>query len=271
MGLPKNQPRVRASTAARADWNRVEKITLWSRVGDWVRQSRRSLGWHGEPVSGDDHLTGTNDPSSGNGRRNGGHDADSPPWYRRGLRSRVTEVGQETRRIAELLESFSVQIGRQHENAQATHRAVDRLATVLTAVHDVMRVHTDLLAAIQHRLDADAPALKQVQDTLAKFAGLRDALVETTGSMTRWADASQKSGEALGAGLERIRQSIGQLGDASSAGLRSLDAVRSDLHDRFHDLDASMGTLNKRLTWLASSAAALALLAMVVGVIALLR
>ena len=255
----------------RAEWNRVEKMTLWSRLGDWVRLSRRSLGWRDESVSDDDPSVGVvNDPPD-DGRRNGRDGDNAQPWYRRGLRSRVAEVGLETQRIAELLEAISSRIDRQQENAQSTHRAVDRLATALSTVHDVMRAHADLLATVQRRLDADAPALKQIQDGLSKIAAIRETLLETMNATARWAEASQKSDEALGAGLERVRQSVGQLGDASSAGLRSLDAVRTDLRDRFDDLTATVSGLNKRVLLFASSAAVLALLALIVGVIALLR
>ncbi len=249
----------------------MEKITLWSRLGDWVRQSRRSLGWPGESNSENDSLGDADGHLPGNGRQNGRNGNDARPWYRRGLRSRVAEVSLETQRIAELLEAIGARIDQQQENAQSTHRAVDRLATVLSTVHDAMRSQTDLLMTVQRRLDGDAPILKQIQDGLFKLATIRETLLETMNSTARWADASQKSDEVLGAGIERMRQSIGQLSDASSSGLRSLDAVRSDLRDRFDELTATVSALNRRVSLFASSAAVLALLALIVGVIALLR
>lgn len=246
----------------------MEKTTLWSRVGDWVRNPRRTLRWDSAPLS--DHAR--DDPSSNGRQRAGADDAGSVPWYHfGGLRSRVLEIAIETRRVAELLESQRVQLERQTEDAQLANRAIDRLATSLSAVPDVLRKQADLLASIQRRLDADAAGIKQIQEELSQLEGSKDALNEAIASLARFAEASQTTGEMLGAGLERVRQSVELLGDSSSAVLRSFDALRYDLRERGDEWTASLAGLNRRLTWFASSALALALMALLTGIIALLR
>ncbi|MEK7710609.1 MAG: hypothetical protein AAB341_01835 [Planctomycetota bacterium] len=259
-------------TTTRPESVGVEKTTLWSRVGDWVRNPRRTLGWDSASLSDAAQVRHRDDHSSNGRERADADGADSVPWYRYGgLRSRVLEIALETRRVAELLESQRVQLERQTEDTRLANRAIDRLATSLSTVPDVLRTQADLLASVQRRLDADAAGIKQIQEGLSQLAGSKDALNEATASLARFAEASQTTGEMLGAGLERVRQSVGLLGDSSTAALRSLDALRYDLHERGDDWNASLAGLNRRLTWFASSALALALIALLTGVIALLR
>ncbi|MDO8630946.1 MAG: hypothetical protein Q7R41_10685, partial [Phycisphaerales bacterium] len=213
------------------------------------------------------------DDHSSNGRqRTDAQDADSVPWYRfGGLRSRVLEMTLETRRVAERLESLWVQLERQTEDAQIANRTLDRLATSVATVPEVMRTQTDVLASIQRRLDADAAGIKLIQEGLSNLVGSKDALNEAIAALARCTEASQTKGEILGAGLERVRQSVGLLGDSSSAALRSFDALRYDLRDRGDEWTASLAGLNRRLIAFASSALALALIALLIGIIALLR
>jgi chromosome segregation ATPase len=213
------------------------------------------------------------DGQSSNGRqRADANGAGFVPWYRfGGLRSRILEIALETRRVADHLESLQVQLERQTDDAQLANRALDRLATSVATVPDVMRSQSECLASIQRRLDADAAGIRQIQEGLSKLAGSKDALNEAIASLAQYTEASQTTGETLGAGLERIRQSVGLLGDSSSTALRSLDALRYDLRERGDEWSASLAGLNRRLIAFAASALALALIALLTGVIALLR
>jgi chromosome segregation ATPase len=246
----------------------VDKTTLWSRVGDWVRNPRRTLKRDSFPVS----EPASDDHSSNGRKRADGNREDSAPWYHfGGHRSRVLEIVLETRRVAELLESLRVQLERQTDDAQRANHTLDRLATSVARVPESMRVQTDGLASIQRRLDAEAADIRQIQEGLSKLVESKDAQNEVIASLARFTETSQTTGEILSAGLERIRQAVGLLDVSSSAALRSLDALRNDLRERGDAWTASLVGLNKRLLVFTTSAIALSLIALLTGVIALVR
>jgi len=261
-----------APLAPGLEFDGVEKTTLWSRVGDWVRNSRRSLGWDSDP---DADAALSNDlagPSPDESRSPDDNGVDSLPWYRLGgVRSRVVEIGLEIRHLAELLDSMRTELARQSESVRLANCAIDRLSASLASTPDALRAQADLLVAINLRLDADAADIRQIRGSLSQLSGLGDSMRDTTASVTRFAETSQRDAEALAAGLERVRQAVTQLDNSSAAVLRSFGDLRSELRERSDEISASVVALNRRITWFASFALAMAAIAVAMGALLLLR
>lgn len=246
----------------------MEKSTLWSRVGDWIKHPRRSLGWDVSEI--DESQIALHDYQRTNGdhvvEEVGGH---KRSWLTFGGNRKLIE--EQNRQVTELVQSLQGHVQRQTEVAQTANQNLERLIDSLSALPAVIGAQQQALNRIQTQLENQQSNQKQVQEVLTQLGGIRDAVRESAGAFARYSEVAQKSGDAVVAEVQKQSQAVAQLAQSSDPMMRALSALRSDVGARGEELAKCVTTLNTKLVQFATAAVMLALLAAIIGVVAMFR
>lgn len=246
----------------------MEKSTLWSRVGDWIKHPRRSLGWDVTEIDESQIALHDYQPT------NGDHAGDEPggqkrSWLALGGSRKMLE--EQNRQVTELVQSLQSHVERQTEVAQTANQNLERLIESLSALPAVIQSQQQALQRIQTQLENQPANQKHVQEVLAQLGGIRDAVRESGNTFARYSEVAQKNGEAVVAEVQKQSQAVAQLAQSSDPMMRALSALRSDVGARGEELAHCVSTLNTKFVQFAIAALVLALLAAIIGVVALTR
>lgn len=246
----------------------MERTTLWSRVGDWIKHPRRSLGWDVTEI--DDSQIAT---PHGYNPANGDHDPDSSGhkrnWLALGGNRKLME--DQNRQVTELVQSLQGHVQRQTEVAETANQNLERLIASLSALPAVMQAQQQALGKIQNQLENQPSGQKQVQEVLTQLGGIRDAVRDSSGAFTRYSEVAQKSNETLSAELNKQSQAVAQLAQSADPMMRAVSALRADVTARGEELSQCVTSLNTKLVQFASAALILALIAAIIGIVAFFR
>ena len=247
----------------------MERTTLWSRVGGWIKHPRRSLGWDVTEIDDSqiahDHsflpAQGNLDSESGNGHKR--------PWL--GFRGNRRLLEDQSRQVTELVQSLQGHVLRQTQVAESANANLERLIFSLSALPTVLQEQQRALSAIQNQLDAQPSGQKQVQEVLAQLGGIRDAVKESSSAFARYSEVAEKSSDLVASELQKQGQAVAQLAQASDPMLRAISALRADVGSRGQELAQCVTTLNTKLIQFAGAALILALIAAIIGIVAFFR
>jgi DNA repair ATPase RecN len=247
----------------------MERTTLWSRVGDWIKHPRRSMGWDVTEI--DDSQIG---PPQTYTASNGDHDPSEPAahkrhWLTLGGNRRLIE--DQNRQVSDLVQSLQGHVQRQTEVAETANQNLERLIASLSALPAVMQAQQQALGRIQTQLEAQPSGQKQVQEVLTQLGGIRDAVKESSSAFARYSEVAQKSSETVSAELTKQGQAVAQLAQSADPMMRAVSALRADVSSRAEELSNCVTTLNTKLVQFASAALILALIAAIIGIVAFFR
>ncbi len=247
----------------------MERTTLWSRVGDWIKHPRRSLGWD---ITEIDNSQIANDhsylpaPANLDSQGGNGHKRSWLPFH--GNRKLLED---QNRQVAELVQSMQGHVQRQTQVAESANQNLERLITSLSELPAVMQAQQQALGKIQSQLDAQPSGQKHVQEVLTQLGGIRDAVREGSSAFVRYSEVAQKSSDTIAAELQKQGQAVTQLAQSSDPMMRAISALRADVGARGQELAQCVTTLNTKLIQFASAALILAIIAAIIGVVALFR
>lgn len=245
----------------------MERTTLWSRVGDWIKHPKRSLGWDindlESPMTPASTYPSNGDHQSVDGAEHKRH------WLARGGSRKLIE--DQNRQVTQLVQSLQGQVQRQTEVAETANQNLERLINSLSVLPAVMQSQQQALGQIQSRLDAGPNGQKQVQEVLMQLSGIRDAVKENSSVFARYSEVAQKSSDSVAAELQKQSQAVSQLAQSSDPMMRAISALRADVGARGEELAQCVTTLNTKLIQFASAALILALIAAIIGVVAFFR
>lgn len=245
----------------------MERTTLWSRVGDWIKHPKRSLGWDvtdaESPMAPSTTYPSNGDHQSIDGAEQKRH------WLTRGGNRKLIE--DQNRQVTQLVQSLQGQVQRQTEVAETANQNLERLINSLSVLPAVMQAQQQVLGQIQSRLDGGPNGQKQVQEVLMQLSGIRDAVKESSSAFARYSEVAQKSSDTVAAELQKQSQAVSQLAQSSDPMMRAISALRADVGARGEELAQCVTTLNTKLVQFASAALILALIAAIIGVVAFFR
>jgi chromosome segregation ATPase len=206
------------------------------------------------PSNGDDHTNVASSPKR--------------QWLTFGGNRKLKE--NQNRQVTELVQSLQGHVQRQTEVAESANQNLERLIASLAELPAVMQAQQLALGKIQNQLDAPA-GQKHVQEVLAQLGGIRDAVRESSSTFARYSEVAQKSSDTIAAELQKQGQAVTQLAQTSDPMMRAINALRSDVGARGQELAQCVTTLNTKLIQFASAALILALIAAIIGVVAIFR
>lgn len=248
----------------------MERMTFWSRVGDWIKNPRRSMGWdlsdrdssHFAQVQSDVFHEGNgNSAETGNGERR--------PWLGFGGSRRHFE--EQSRQLADLIKAVQAQSQRQTQATEAAVAGIDRLAAGLSTMPVLMKAQQEEIAALRKQLDQLPGGQKHVQDILSHLAGIRESVRDGSAALARHTELALKSSETIATELQRQNLAVTQLSQSTDPMMRAILALRADVGTKGDELAQCVATLNKKLLQFAVAALILAGVAAIIGIVALIR
>lgn len=247
----------------------MERMTFWSRVGDWIKNPRRSMGFDFDdpkstsPAPSENFLSG-----NGLGHSDSG-DGQKKPWLGFGSHRRTME--DQSRQLADLLKAIQAQAQRQTQVAESAGANLDRLAASLAPLPTIIQDQKEELAALRKQLDALPGGQKHVQEILTHLSGIRETVRDGAATLARHSELAQKSNETMATELQRQSQAVTQLAQSSDPMMRAISALRADVGSKGQELAQCIADLNRKLTQFAITALILAALAAIIGVAAFFR
>jgi len=250
----------------------VERATLWSRVGHWLRTSARSGGHDpyapiGPNAPGDDGGV----PPMGTGVIPPEAPVPTPKFRLARATSNVERLEEEYAKVVKLVESVQTHLEQQGERSESIARSLSRLAESLGHLPEASKTQLELLSTISQQMSADSACTKRVEENLSQLPRLADAQRETMVSIGRQLDLSRQTSDRVGTTLEGFQQAVTLLGEATGSSAKALQEMRWDASAREERVATILREQTRRFTIFAAVAVGLLLLAGVVGAIALIR
>ena len=243
----------------------MDRTTLWSRVGDWIRHPRRWNNSNGDQAQVEERLSypvaGEADSGTGNGHRR--------TWL--GFRSHRRQFEEQSRQVSELVRGLQSQAERQTRVAESANANLERLITSLAVLPGALQSQQEALLALQRQVSSQAVNLKHVQEVLDHLEDIGAAVKQNSAALAEYSEAAQKSSESVVSELQRQGQSVAQIAQSSVPLARAVTDMRVNMDARGEELAQSVASLNKRLTQFASAALILAMVAAIIGVVAFFR
>ena len=252
----------------------MDRTRIWSRMGRWFKAAETP-----------------SDPTAPSGDDGSGHgdslpfasDLSSPetaiepktPASSRFRLSRtnaaIERLEKEYGRVVGLIESVQTHMERQGERSEVMAGALTRLAESLDHLPDASTSQLGMLSKISEQLDVDAACAIRIEEGLSQLPSLADAQREAMVAVARQVETSRESTERVADSLDVCQQSMAQLGDATMATERAATQLYRDTSARDERLASILQEQTRRLTLFAYAALTLAVVAVVVGVVALTR
>jgi len=185
--------------------------------------------------------------------------------------STIERIGEDHARVVRLIESVQVHLEQQGERGDLMARSLSRLAESLQHIPDASKTQLEALISIGQRLEADGASVRRVEENLSQLPRIADAQRETMVSIGRQLDLSRQTTEKVATTMDGFQEAVTQLGDATTASSKALQELRWDATAREERMAAILQEQTRRLTIFAIAAVGLAILAAVIGVIALIR
>lgn len=247
----------------------MERMTFWSRVGDWFKNPRRSMGWElsnrdpAQPAQVEPYVVGNGKghPETGYGQKR--------PWLGFGGHRRTLE--DQSRQLADLLRSIQGHAQRQTQVAESAGANLERVVASLATLPAIVQSQHEEMAALRKQLELLPGSQKHIQEILGQLSGIRESAREGTATLARISESSQKSNETIASELQRQNQAVTQLVQTADPMMRAVTALRADVGSRGQELGQCIADLNRKLTQFAITAVILAVVAAIIGVAAFFR
>ncbi len=250
----------------------MERATLWSRVGHWLRTSRRPGGHDpyapiGPNAPGDDGGV----PPMGPGVIPSETSVPTPKFRLARMGTTAERLEAEYSRVVKLVESVQTHLELQGERSESITRSLNRLAESLAHLPETSKTQLELLSTMSQQMSVDGACVKRVEENLSQLPRLADAQRETMVSIGRQLDLSRQTSDRVGTTLEGFQQALTLLGEATGTSAKALQEMRWDASSREERVATILHEQTRRLTYFAAAAVGLSAVAAVIGLIALIR
>lgn len=251
----------------------MEGTKIWSRVGRWLKRTDAS------PTRGGDDGGMASPPGATRGELVStpppGTASEEPAALSRFRLSRsgppLERLEEEYKRVVKLIDTIQSHMSSQGERSEAMTRSLDRMAEHFAEMSGAARKQSEYLSEIAETSATEAACAKRVEDGLLQLPQLADAQRETMVSIGGQLDLSRQTIDRVAGSMDGFQQAVGNLAQVTEASTKKLQEMRWDTTAREERIAALLQEQNRRMTYFAVAAMALALVAAVMGVIALFR
>ncbi len=173
--------------------------------------------------------------------------------------------------VVGLVESIQEHMESQGGRSERMAHSLDRLAVSLEGISGASKTQMDQLAGIGEELKSGTASTKRTEELLSHVPQMADAQRETMVSVGRQLDVLRQGNERGTESLVQLHEAIVRLSEATGASTTALKHMHVDSVAREERLTELLEEQTKRLTLFAWMAIAVAVTAMVLGLVALLR
>lgn len=251
----------------------VDKPKFWSRVGLCFRSPGRAedgafeshsdvmLDSEVSELSPPNQLTSANDSPS---RR-----VSRLKFSQRETAIERLEEGYE--KVIELIESIQRHLVVQEERSASVASSLSQLADSLRHMPDATESQRNLLGSIAERAESQAVCLRRLEENLAQLPHLADAQRETLAAISHQLDSSRQSSDRVSGTLELFNDSMVALSGSTQNAASAFERLHAEASARDERVARLLYEQTKRFTVFAGVAVGVAVLAGIIGLVALLR
>ena len=251
----------------------MERTTLWARLGNLLGGRNRSKGSGGaNPAEGAARAEATADIGGHGGSETAAIQPGAPARAVLSRRESGINRPEETYAVInELMESIRKHLESHEERMERMEHFLDKTNAALEHLPEASRTHSDLLSAIQKLTESAATSATRAEEYLSQIPRIADAQRETMVSIGRQLDLLRESGDREMEALSGFQEAVTKLAEASGASTAALKEMHDDSVARETHLQEAVERQTKRLTLFSALAVSVAAIAIVLGLIALLR
>lgn len=256
----------------------MEKVTIWSRMGHWIKRAPRPAQFDsGEAAflspgpdpavvrselsprvsSSDEAAPPSNEESSGLSR------------FRLSRGPNLERLEEEYKRIVKVMDNIQAHLAHQDDRSEAMVAALDKIVLGVADLPGLARQQLDVLTQLQELANSHQRSMKRLEGELMQLPRLADAQREALVSLDRRLADSRQTGERMVTTMDFFRGSVDRLSDSSELAAKRMEDFRWDASAREERVAKLLETQTRRLTMFAAAASVLALIGMVIGTIAL--
>lgn len=250
-----------------------DKEKFWKRVGGWFKTIR--------PEPYDDSMVSESNVSTFTEIEMDADDAvihSSSDLSAPSIKSRLSKssaglerIEQEYNRVVGLVESMQEHLGQNAERTEMMAKSIERLADNLEALPETSRRQLEVLESIREEAAADTQRAVNIEQSLSQLPQLADAQREVMVTISRRMEESKDTDEKLSETLSGVRQSVELMSRATETSANAITMMRSEESERQDKIAKLLQQQTDRITWMASSAIALAVIAVILGLISLFK
>ena len=251
----------------------MERTRFWSRVGNWFTGAdKATASAAGDGAAGiqPSEVSSPTD-SQPDATPIAGESRSGTTSRLRASRSGPSSGGIEEQhpQLAESVERLERHLASQAEHTERIAGSLDRLGAGVVDLPEAARQQSELLSAIHQEASAQLACAKRIEESISQLPQTADAQRETMVSIGRQLDLSKEASDRVAAIIAEHHEVLGKLAEATTATTKALQEMRWDVSAR----DAQFSTLltqhTKRFTLFAWSAIGLAVVAAIIGLLAL--
>lgn len=252
----------------------METTKFWTRMGQWFKGSNQG----GQDMDlGHDPDDDTIVPSADDKALDVSPDIDDDDIVSASIkpaplqRPTLERLEEEYRRVVTLMDSMHDHLASQAELSGRMDRSLVRIAEAVSRPAQAPVEQVELLTSISEAVTADAAASKRLEEALSQVPQIADSQRETMVSIGRQLEVAHSTNERVVGSMDSVESALSRLGDVTDASTRSAESLRQDSAARDQRFSAMVEQQTRRFTLFAWSAIGLAVVAVVIGVVALLQ
>lgn len=246
----------------------MQQLGFWSRVGGWFHRSSRANGGvsHAPPVesaaaSAPDHAVLNPE------------DATVPAGPHRVTRREhgLSRAQDGYNRIISLVESVQEHLRHQDERTEVVARSLESLANSLSRTPETAQAQMDALARIGAQIEEQGARARKLEDNFSQLPRIADAQRETMASIGRQLAVVTETTSQVNTTLETFQRAVMALNEASTTTLAVLRELHTESAAREERLARLLREQTQRFTWFAVTALSVSMVAVVLGIVAILK
>ena len=173
--------------------------------------------------------------------------------------------------VVGLIESIQAHLQTQDRRSQEIAGALGRLAETTHRLPGIANSQTQQLEAIASQLEAGNDRARRWEQTLSELPRLAEGQREALGAIGRQLDAGRQTEGQMVQTLDGLRTALDSWSASSSASTQTLQQLQEAAARREERLETALATQNKCFGWFLALAAVLALAALGISLVILLR
>lgn len=249
----------------------MEKVSFWSRVGQWLRNMNGASSRPGGAEGVDGGRATSPIKGVGGDRGDTGRSGLDGPFGRGARAVETDRAEREVVRADQLLESIRDLLERQDRRAEQAAVELSTAGEHVAGLSSAVREQANMLGEISLKLEAEATGRQTLAQGLAQLPRLADAQRETMVSIARQLEAGREAADRQSAVLGELRQALEVLGEATRASAAIVERLRAEAVERDRRADERLDLLIRRVSMLGAAATVLAAVGLVLGVVAVVR
>ena len=232
----------------------TEKVSIWKRVGGWLRKSHQPV-TSGKPVNLDAEglLVDANEESNT-------EEPNATPIIRSKKEQQAIAMEEGFGRLVEALEAINENVTQQRQASADLKGLLADLPQLTTTLPQAVQAQRDLLQQIAEQFRDQSQRHQQLAETFQQIPEISQSQLDRLEEITQQLASSRETETAMADSCRRIDQAMQETNECSRAQQDSLATVSHALQNSQKSIHELLTRQNRRMAWLTGIAVGAAIL-----------